>query len=50
MFIRLKDSGIEPTGFTTLLPTLDDVFLALTGHAAEEASEEKAETAGKAAR
>jgi ABC-2 type transport system ATP-binding protein len=26
MFIRLKDSGIEPTGFSTQLPTLDDVF------------------------
>jgi ABC-2 type transport system ATP-binding protein len=26
MFIRLKDSGIEPTGFSRQLPTLDDVF------------------------
>jgi ABC-2 type transport system ATP-binding protein len=26
MFIRLKDSGIEPTGFSSQLPTLDDVF------------------------
>jgi len=26
LFIRLKDSGIEPTGFSTQLPTLDDVF------------------------
>jgi ABC-2 type transport system ATP-binding protein len=26
MFIRLKDSGIEPTGFSRKLPTLDDVF------------------------
>jgi ABC-2 type transport system ATP-binding protein len=26
VFIRLKDSGIEPTGFSTQLPTLDDVF------------------------
>jgi ABC-2 type transport system ATP-binding protein len=26
MFIRLKDSGIEPTGFSQQLPTLDDVF------------------------
>ncbi len=26
MFIRLKYSGVEPTGFKTLLPTLDDVF------------------------
>lgn len=27
MFIRLKNSGIEPTGFSRQLPTLDDVFL-----------------------
>jgi hypothetical protein len=27
MFVRLKDRGIEPTGFSTRLPTLDDVFL-----------------------
>jgi ABC-2 type transport system ATP-binding protein len=26
MFIRLKDSGIEPTEFSRQLPTLDDVF------------------------
>jgi ABC-2 type transport system ATP-binding protein len=26
MFIRLKDYGIEPTGFSSQLPTLDDVF------------------------
>jgi ABC-2 type transport system ATP-binding protein len=26
MFIRLKDSGVEPTGFSRQLPTLDDVF------------------------
>jgi ABC-2 type transport system ATP-binding protein len=26
MFIRLKDSGIEPSGFSRQLPTLDDVF------------------------
>jgi ABC-2 type transport system ATP-binding protein len=26
MFIRLKTSGIEPTGFSRQLPTLDDVF------------------------
>ena len=26
IFIRLKDRGIEPTGFAQQLPTLDDVF------------------------
>ncbi len=26
LFIRLKASGIEPTGFSRQLPTLDDVF------------------------
>jgi ABC-2 type transport system ATP-binding protein len=29
VFIRLKDSGIEPTGFSRQLPTLDDVFFKL---------------------
>jgi ABC-2 type transport system ATP-binding protein len=36
MFIRLKDSGIEPTGFSRQLPTLDDVFFKiLDDHKAE---------------
>jgi ABC-2 type transport system ATP-binding protein len=26
LFIRLRDAGIEPTGFSRQLPTLDDVF------------------------
>jgi len=26
LFIRLRDSGIEPTRFTKQTPTLDDVF------------------------
>jgi hypothetical protein len=26
MFIQLKESGIEPTAFSSQLPTLDDVF------------------------
>ena len=26
LFIRLKDGGIEPTGFVRQSPTLDDVF------------------------
>jgi len=26
MFIQLKETGIEPTGFSSQLPTLDDVF------------------------
>ena len=26
LFIRLTDAGIEPTGFSRQLPTLDDVF------------------------
>jgi ABC-2 type transport system ATP-binding protein len=29
MFIQLKESGIEPTGFSRQLPTLDDVFFKL---------------------
>jgi ABC-2 type transport system ATP-binding protein len=33
---RLDAAGVEATGLTVRRPSLDDVFLALTGHAAEE--------------
>jgi ABC-2 type transport system ATP-binding protein len=33
----LEDSGIELDDIALHRPTLDDVFLTLTGHAAEEA-------------
>jgi ABC-2 type transport system ATP-binding protein len=36
MFIQLKDSGIEPTGFSRQLPTLDDVFFKLLDEDKEE--------------
>jgi ABC-2 type transport system ATP-binding protein len=29
VFIRLKEGGAEPTGFSTQLPTLDDVFFSI---------------------
>ncbi len=32
----LEDAGLEPVGLTVREPSLDDVFLALTGHATEE--------------
>jgi ABC-2 type transport system ATP-binding protein len=32
VFIRLNDSGIEPTGFSRQLPTLDDVFFTILDH------------------
>jgi ABC-2 type transport system ATP-binding protein len=41
---RLDASGVESTGLALRRPSLDDVFLALTGHAAED---EAAEQAGK---
>ena len=34
----LDTEGIAPTGVTLREPSLDDVFLALTGHAAVETS------------
>jgi ABC-2 type transport system ATP-binding protein len=35
--VRALDvAHVEPTDFTVREPTLDDVFLALTGHAATE--------------
>jgi ABC-2 type transport system ATP-binding protein len=36
MLRRLDDGGVQPTGVALREPSLDDVFLALTGHAAEE--------------
>lgn len=35
LFIRLKDSGIEPDGFSRKLPTLDDVFFMILDEAKE---------------
>ena len=40
---RLDDAGIEIEDIALHRPTLDDVFLSLTGHAAEMAVEESAE-------
>jgi ABC-2 type transport system ATP-binding protein len=39
----LDDAGIEPHDIGLRRPTLDDVFLALTGHRAEERSDDEAE-------
>jgi ABC-type sugar transport system ATPase subunit len=36
---NLDSAGIETRGLTLRRPSLDDVFLAITGHAAEEATE-----------
>jgi len=36
MLRRLDDEGVQPTGVALREPSLDDVFLALTGHAAED--------------
>ena len=36
VFIRLKDRGIEPTGFSQQLPTLDDVFFGFLDEKREE--------------
>jgi len=43
---RLDTAGVKITDLALRRPTLDDVFLALTGHAAEGQSEEEAELAG----
>ena len=42
MFITLKDGGIEPTGFATQLPTLDDVFFKILDEANKEARHARA--------
>jgi ABC-2 type transport system ATP-binding protein len=36
VFVQLKDSGIEPTGFSRQLPTLDDVFFKVLDEGKEE--------------
>jgi ABC-2 type transport system ATP-binding protein len=36
MFIRLEEGGVEPTGFATQLPTLDDVFFKILDDDKEE--------------
>jgi ABC-2 type transport system ATP-binding protein len=36
IFIQLKDGGIEPTGFSRQLPTLDDVFFKVLDQDKEE--------------
>jgi ABC-2 type transport system ATP-binding protein len=35
----LESVGLTPAGLTVREPSLDDVFLALTGHVAEDASQ-----------
>ncbi len=40
---RLDQVGITPSGFTLREPSLDDVFLSLTGHKAEAANGQSAE-------
>jgi ABC-2 type transport system ATP-binding protein len=45
---RLSDAGIGVDDLALRRPTLDDVFLALTGHAAEESESEDAEEAAAA--
>jgi ABC-2 type transport system ATP-binding protein len=45
MLRQLDDEGVLPTALSLREPSLDDVFLALTGHAAEEASPEEGSAA-----
>ena len=40
---RLDDSDVDIADIALRRPTLDDVFIALTGHAAEEQREAEAE-------
>jgi ABC-2 type transport system ATP-binding protein len=43
----LDDAGIHPLDVGLKRPSLDDVFLSLTGHAAEEKKAEEVETTGR---
>jgi ABC-2 type transport system ATP-binding protein len=42
MFIRLKESGIEPAGFSQRLPTLDDVFFKILDDGNDTKEDERA--------
>ncbi len=44
---RLDESGIVPDDITLRKPTLDDVFLALTGHVAQDQTQTPAAPAGR---
>ena len=44
---RLDEAGIAVTELSLRLPSLDEVFLALTGHAAEEETTAVLEGAGR---
>jgi ABC-2 type transport system ATP-binding protein len=41
LFIRLKDAGVEPSGFSRQLPTLDDVFFRILDNDRDEKKEER---------
>ena len=43
----LDDAGVEPQDIGLRRPTLDDVFLALTGHTAAEESREEPVPTGR---
>ena len=43
----LDEQGIHPLDIGLKRPSLDDVFLSLTGHVAEEKNEEELATSGK---
>jgi oleandomycin transport system ATP-binding protein len=45
MLRQLDDEGVLPTTLSLREPSLDDVFLALTGHSAEEAPPEEGSAA-----
>ena len=48
VFRELDEAGIAVDDFGMRRPTLDDVFLSLTGHAAEKDTEAEAEMAQEA--
>ncbi|UPV75742.1 ATP-binding cassette domain-containing protein [Halorussus limi] len=46
LLVALRDEGLTVTGFNVRAPTLDDVFLAITGEELEEPADEAAADAG----
>lgn len=44
LLVALRDAGLDITGFTVRSPTLDDVFLAITGEPTDEQVEQQTST------
>lgn len=47
LFVALRDAGVRLVEFGVQKPTLDEVFLTITGHPAADATQDDAKNAEK---